>query len=169
MRKPTGNWSALLLLAAFIVCPKPAEGCSEARNSVTEVLTSPSDAVVTARFGPAHSPVRNTVQLHTGWDYGAAMGDPVRAAAAGSVTYAGYKSGYGNIIIISHGDDLDTAYAHLRRIDLDVGTCVDRGNIVGLVGSTGLVDTPHLHFEVRKNGAPVDPVMWFRTQRRNEE
>jgi murein DD-endopeptidase MepM/ murein hydrolase activator NlpD len=96
-------------------------------------------------------------RMHEGIDIGAACGTPIRAAAAGTVVYAGWMGGYGNIVIIDHGNGLATAYGHQSAIYASGGS-VSQGQTIGAVGSTGHSTGCHLHFEVRVNGSPVDPL-----------
>ena len=96
--------------------------------------------------------------MHEGIDLGAAYGTPIAAAAAGTVIYAGWLGGYGNLDVIDHGGGLSTAYGHQSRISVSVGEQVAQGQIIGDVGSTGHSTGPHLHFEVRVNGQAVDPL-----------
>jgi murein DD-endopeptidase MepM/ murein hydrolase activator NlpD len=95
--------------------------------------------------------------MHEGIDIAAPSGTPIRAAAAGRIIFAGVMSGYGNITIIDHGNGLATAYAHQSAFALGGGS-VSQGTIIGYVGTTGNSTGPHLHFEVRVNGTPVDPM-----------
>jgi murein DD-endopeptidase MepM/ murein hydrolase activator NlpD len=97
-------------------------------------------------------------RMHEGIDLGAAYGTPIAAAAAGTVIYAGWMEGYGNLTVIDHGGGLSTAYGHQSNIAVAVGQQVAQGQIIGNVGSTGHSTGPHLHFEVRVDGAPVDPL-----------
>jgi murein DD-endopeptidase MepM/ murein hydrolase activator NlpD len=96
--------------------------------------------------------------MHEGIDLGAAYGSPIAAAGAGSVIYAGWLGGYGNLTVIDHGGGLATAYGHQSSIVVSCGQDVSQGQTIGYVGSTGHSTGPHLHFEVRVNGAPVDPL-----------
>jgi murein DD-endopeptidase MepM/ murein hydrolase activator NlpD len=96
--------------------------------------------------------------LHPGIDIGAGMGTPIKAAASGRVIVAAYSGGYGNLVVIDHGNGLATAYAHQSRIAVSVGQEVSQGQVIGYVGSTGFSTGPHLHFEVRVNGSPADPM-----------
>lgn len=113
---------------------------------------------ITSHFGQRLDPVTGDWALHTGVDIGAPAGHPVRAATEGTVTYAGWDGNYGQVVRISHGDGVTTSYAHLRSIQLTAGQAVVKGQTVGEVGSTGKSTGPHLHFEWRVNGEPVDPL-----------
>ncbi len=97
-------------------------------------------------------------RMHEGIDLGAAYGTPIEAAAAGVVIYAGWMEGYGNLTAIDHGGGLSTAYGHQSRIVVGVSEQVAQGQVIGYVGSTGHSTGPHLHFEVRVDGQPVDPL-----------
>ena len=112
----------------------------------------PVNAPITSPFGWRWG------RLHEGIDLGAAYGSPIAAAAAGVVIYAGWESGYGNLVVIDHGGGLATAYGHQSRIAVSVGQSVSQGETIGYVGSTGHSTGPHLHFEVRVNGQAVDPL-----------
>jgi murein DD-endopeptidase MepM/ murein hydrolase activator NlpD len=105
-------------------------------------------------------PILERVRPHTGVDFSAPRGTPVRSVANGKVTFAGRQAGYGNIVRIDHPGPYDTAYAHLDRIAKEVieGTVVEKGQVIGFVGSTGLATGPHLHFELYKDGAFVNPL-----------
>jgi murein DD-endopeptidase MepM/ murein hydrolase activator NlpD len=109
--------------------------------------------------GPVTSPFgMRWGRMHEGIDIGASEGTPIRAAAAGRVVYAGWMSGYGNLVAIDHGRGISTAYAHQSRIGVGNGQVVSQGQTIGYVGCTGHCFGPHLHFEVRINGTPVDPL-----------
>jgi murein DD-endopeptidase MepM/ murein hydrolase activator NlpD len=97
-------------------------------------------------------------RLHEGIDIAASSGTPIRAAAAGTVIHAGWLGGYGNLVVLDHGNGLATAYAHASAILVSVGQRVAQGETIALVGSTGNSSGPHLHFEVRVNGIAVDPL-----------
>jgi murein DD-endopeptidase MepM/ murein hydrolase activator NlpD len=100
-------------------------------------------------------------RMHEGIDIAAGLGTPIRAAAAGTVIHAGWLGGYGNLVVLDHGDGLATAYAHASAILVGVGQSVAQGETVSLVGSTGNSTGPHLHFEVRVNGTAVDPLLYL--------
>lgn len=121
--------------------------------------SSSSSSLVWPASGPITSPYgMRWGSLHPGIDIGAGMGAPIHAAASGRVILAGYSGGYGNLIVIDHGNGLATAYAHQSRLGVSVGQDVSQGDVIGYVGSTGFSTGPHLHFEVRVNGSPVDPM-----------
>jgi murein DD-endopeptidase MepM/ murein hydrolase activator NlpD len=112
---------------------------------------------------PVSGPVTSTFgmrwgRMHEGIDIGAASGTPIRAAASGTVISAGWLGGYGNLIVIDHGGGLATAYAHMSGYAASSGQPVAQGQTIGFVGCTGHCFGSHLHFEVRVNGAPVDPL-----------
>ena len=115
----------------------------------------PCDGVVVSGFGMRWG------RMHEGIDIGCAYGTPNRAAASGTIIYAGWLGGYGNLVVVDHGNGLSTAYAHASSILVGVGQSVSQGETVSLVGSTGNSSGPHLHFEVRVNGQAVDPLLYL--------
>jgi murein DD-endopeptidase MepM/ murein hydrolase activator NlpD len=115
-------------------------------------LIWPVDGPVTSPFGERWG------RLHAGIDIGVPYGTPIRAAAAGRVIYCGWEEGYGNLTLIDHGGGIVTAYAHQSSIAVSCGQDVTQGQVIGSVGCTGHCFGPHLHFEVRVNGTPVDPL-----------
>ena len=122
------------------------------------VLSWPVSGAVTSGFGYRIHPIFHVRKMHTGIDISAGMGVPIRAASAGTVVSAGWRGGYGKCVVISHAGGLATLYAHQSEILAAVGERVKRGDVIGKVGSTGYSTGPHLHFEVRVNGSPVDPL-----------
>jgi murein DD-endopeptidase MepM/ murein hydrolase activator NlpD len=109
--------------------------------------------------GPVTSPFGwRWGRMHEGIDIGAGSGTPIHAAGSGTVIYAGWMGGYGNLVIIDHGNGLATAYGHQSAIAVSGGQSVSQGETIGYVGCTGHCFGPHLHFEVRVNGSPVDPL-----------
>ena len=113
-------------------------------------------------FGVRQDPFTGSPAMHTGLDIHADVGNPVRASADGTVTAAGWNGGYGRMVNVDHGNGLSTRYAHLSAIEVRVGQSVRTGQIVGKVGSTGRSTGPHLHYETRLRGEPVDPQKFLR-------
>lgn len=160
-------------------CPiNPAPTFRPACNPNNQQPTAPAGAVVmvaapatkpgamiipvkgkfTSPFGYRIHPISRTRRLHTGQDIGAPNGTPIAAAKDGIVTFTGWKGGYGNTVIIDHGNGITTLYAHQSRIASTPGTKVRQGQLIGYVGTTGASTGNHLHWEVRVNGAPVNPI-----------
>jgi len=106
-------------------------------------------------------PVFKTKTVHTGLDIEAAYGTPVKAEARGEVLFTGWLKGYGQVIILDHGGNMTTVYAHLSGIDVREGQVVEQGAAIGRVGNTGVATGPHLHFEVRINANAVDPLNYL--------
>jgi murein DD-endopeptidase MepM/ murein hydrolase activator NlpD len=121
----------------------------------------PAPGSVTSGFGYRVHPIFGTRRLHTGVDIGAPYGATVSACDSGTVAFAGVMSGYGNVIAIDHGGGFATTYNHLSGFAVQAGQSVSRGQSVGYVGCTGYCTGPHLHFEVRINGSPVDPMPYL--------
>jgi murein DD-endopeptidase MepM/ murein hydrolase activator NlpD len=124
-------------------------------------LAWPAAGPVTSGFGPRTHPIFGDVRVHTGIDIGAPYGAPVVASEDGTVVYVGAMSGYGNVVVIDHGNGLSTTYNHLSAFHVGSGSSVSRSSQIGSVGCTGYCTGPHLHFEVRVNGAPVDPMPYL--------
>jgi murein DD-endopeptidase MepM/ murein hydrolase activator NlpD len=124
----------------------------------TGSLIYPVSGPITSPFGWRIHPILGYKKFHTGVDFGVGYGTPIRAADSGTVIYATWMGGYGNVIIVDHGNGLSTLYAHQSSLAAGTGARVSRGQTVGYVGSTGFSTGPHLHFEVRVNGNPVDPM-----------
>jgi len=123
----------------------------------TGSFSSPADGPITSGYGMRFHPILRRYRMHTGVDISAGYGSPIRAAADGEVILAGHMRGYGNTIIVDHGGGVSTLYAHCSDILVLEGQNVQKGQIIARVGSTGLATGPHLHFEVRHNGTPVNP------------
>lgn len=117
-----------------------------------------SSVKIGSRFGYRRDPFTRRARFHAGVDIKARWGDPVGASHPGTVQFAGWYHGYGNLIIVHHGGGVTTYYAHLSSFELDVGDKVGRGTIVGYAGRTGRATSPHLHYEVRFEGNPVNPL-----------
>jgi len=142
-------------LAARIAAAQQAAAAASTSSSPAPssgVLGWPVAGPVTSGFGSRWG------RMHEGIDIGVPEGTPVHAAAAGTVIYAGWMSGYGNIVVIDHGNGLSTAYAHNSQLIVGQGASVGKGFVIALSGNTGHSTGPHVHFEVRVNGSPVDPL-----------
>ncbi len=120
--------------------------------------TIPVLGTITSRYGAKES-IRD--HTHQGLDIGAKTGTPIKAVAAGKVIHSGEKGGYGNLIIIDHGNGITTYYGHCSKLIKNVGEKVNSGDIIAAVGSTGNSTGPHLHFEIRKNGTYVNPTNYI--------
>jgi len=123
----------------------------------TGSMTWPCSGTLSSPFGWRIHPIFGVRKMHMGIDIGAGYGTPIKAADGGRVIYASWMSGYGNTSIVDHGGGISTLYAHQSQIAISGGP-VSRGQVIGYVGSTGYSTGPHLHFEVRVNGNPVDPM-----------
>ncbi len=112
---------------------------------------------ISSPFGWRIDPFTGRDELHEGIDFAAPMGTPIHAVAAGIVTWAGPRGGYGNMVQIDHGNGYSTRYGHASKILVHVGETVQRGDVIALVGSTGWSTGPHVHFEVLRNGLEINP------------
>lgn len=121
----------------------------------------PVHARITSPFGWRFHPVLGYSRMHTGIDLGVGDGTPVRAAKSGKVIIAGWMGGYGNVVVIDHGGGISTLYGHNSKLDVSVGQTVEQGQVISHSGSTGLSTGPHLHFEIRVDGNPQDPVKFL--------
>lgn len=115
------------------------------------------DSRIGSRFGNRSDPFNHRLAFHSGLDFPAPIGTPIRASAGGRVVFAGWRSDYGNQVQIDHGNGLLTRYSHASKLTVSVGDVVTPGQVVAMVGSTGRSTGPHLHFEVLKDGEFVDP------------
>jgi murein DD-endopeptidase MepM/ murein hydrolase activator NlpD len=149
--------------------PAPAAGPKPGLPSVPAPASTtrngrfiwPVNGSVGSGFGPRIHPISGGSRMHTGVDIGASSGTPIKAADGGVVVMAGPNGGYGNWTLIDHGGGLATGYGHQSSIGVSRGQRVSRGEVIGRVGSTGASTGPHLHWEVRVNGNPVDPMRWI--------
>jgi murein DD-endopeptidase MepM/ murein hydrolase activator NlpD len=149
-------------LAARIQAAQAASRSSSG-DGATDTSPSPTTAPTTGFIWPVSGPITSPFgmrwgTLHPGIDIGVPTGTPIHAAAAGTIIYCGWMSGYGNLVMIDHGGDLATLYGHQSRIAVSCGESVTQGQVIGYSGCTGFCTGPHVHFEVRVNGAPVDPL-----------
>jgi murein DD-endopeptidase MepM/ murein hydrolase activator NlpD len=124
-------------------------------------LYRPVPGAITSAFGYRMHPIFHVRKMHTGVDMHAGMGTPIRAAESGTVISAGWRGGYGKCVVIAHGGNLATLYGHQSTILVSAGETVERGEVIGKVGSTGYSTGPHLHFEVRVGGSPVNPANYL--------
>jgi murein DD-endopeptidase MepM/ murein hydrolase activator NlpD len=136
------------------------------RGATSGVGNGPCDARpvpggISSGFGPRIHPVYGNARQHNGLDMAGSAGDPITACRAGTVVIAGAQGGYGNAVVIDHGGGMATLYAHQSRLAVQVGQQVDAGAVIGFVGSTGLSTGPHLHFEVRMLGTPIDAALYL--------
>jgi murein DD-endopeptidase MepM/ murein hydrolase activator NlpD len=152
-RADAGEIDSLQAVSAELAARiQAAQAHSTVQRTGSGQLSWPVSAPITSPFGWRWG------RMHEGIDLGAAYGTPIAAAGSGTVIYAGWLGGYGNLTVIDHGGGLATAYGHQSRIAVSVGQQVAGGEIIGYVGSTGHSTGPHLHFEVRVNGQAVDPL-----------
>ncbi|MEL6968248.1 MAG: M23 family metallopeptidase [Pseudomonadota bacterium] len=119
-------------------------------------------SAISSQFGTRRDPFTGRRAIHAGLDYRAKTGTPIYATAGGKIIRAGRRGGYGKLVEISHGNGMSTRYAHMSRINVTKGSRVKRGQMIGRVGSTGRSTGPHLHYEVRRNGRPVNPIHYVR-------
>ncbi len=124
-------------------------------------LIRPVPGAVSSGFGKRVHPISGGVKMHNGVDMNAGHGNPIVAAKGGVVILSGVKGGYGNTVMIDHGGGMVTLYAHQSKLGVSVGQTVSQGQVIGWVGSTGQSTGPHLHFEVRINGTPRNPVSYW--------
>jgi murein DD-endopeptidase MepM/ murein hydrolase activator NlpD len=143
---------AAKIRAASTAAPSATASAGQAAAPSAAGLIWPVSGPITSPFGPRWG------GFHPGIDIGVPEGTPIHAAAAGTVIYCGWESGYGNLVVIDHHNGLATAYGHQSRIAVSCGANVAQGDVIGYTGCTGFCTGPHLHFEVRVNGAPVDPL-----------
>lgn len=129
-------------------------------TATSQGFIKPAAGGITSPYGARRHPVTGRNSFHTGVDYGASYGTPIKASKSGTVTTAGWHTAYGKMIIIDHGSGQSTLYAHSSQLNVSVGQQVSQGQTIALVGSTGYSTGPHLHFEVRINGQHQDPTRY---------
>lgn len=156
------SWEALddggRITAAGEVAPAP-------RTSVSVPSRMPVAGVqLTSGYGMRNHPILRQRRQHNGVDLAAAHGTPVYATADGRIGRAQWFGSYGNYVQIEHGGELQTRYAHLSSYTVEAGAMVSKGDLIGYIGSTGRSTGPHLHYEVRVDGEPVDPIPYMTTQ-----
>jgi len=126
----------------------------------------PTKGRLTSGFGERPSPFTGRLEFHAGIDIANRTGTQIMAAGKGTVTFAGYKKGYGYFVTVDHGYGFTTNYAHLSQILVEAGQKVEKGEVIAKMGNTGRSTGPHLHFEILKGGEPVDPLQYLQE---NEE
>jgi murein DD-endopeptidase MepM/ murein hydrolase activator NlpD len=152
-RQQAGEMEALQQVSSQLEAQiQAAQAQTPSTHRSSSGLIWPVQGPVTSPFGMRWG------RMHEGIDIGASSGTPIHAAASGTVIIAGWVSGYGNLTVIDHGGGLATAYGHQSGLAVGIGAQVAQGDVIGWVGCTGHCFGPHLHFEVRINGAPVDPL-----------
>lgn len=152
-------------LAEFVAALPPTRsgpGAHAGFSLLRGRLPHPVAGTIEAGFGRVVEPRFKTVTAQNGIDIRAAAGSTVRAVAAGTVAYAGWFKGYGNLVIVDHGDGYHTLVAHLASMSTAMGEDVEGGTLLGTVGDTGSLKGTYLYFEVREHGRPVDPRAWLR-------
>jgi murein DD-endopeptidase MepM/ murein hydrolase activator NlpD len=131
------------------------------RNQTGFHVLRPVPGGITSPFGWRYHPILHIWRMHSGVDLQAWTGDPVHAAASGTVVFAGWEGGYGLLVVIDHHNGYSTAYGHNSKLYVSVGEHVTAGETISAVGMTGIATGPHVHFEVRHFGVPVNPVPFF--------
>lgn len=123
----------------------------------------PVDGRLMSSFGHRSDPFSGTSAFHAGVDISALQGTPIKATADGVIASAEWAGEYGRLVVVDHGNGVQTYYAHMSRVEVVAGQWVRRGEIVGRVGSTGRSTSPHLHYEVRRGGTPINPYPYLKT------
>ena len=150
---------ALYIAAALLALPLGAAQFAWAQTAApADYSLAPTDGPLGAGFGPRQSPAAGEARFHEGTDFKVAVGTPVHAVAAGTVSFAGTREGYGLTVEIDHGNDRKTRYAHLQSAAVAVGDKVTPGTVIAASGSSGSSTYPHLHFEVWQDGQAIDPM-----------
>jgi murein DD-endopeptidase MepM/ murein hydrolase activator NlpD len=132
-------------------------------------IGKPSDGKITSGFGYRLNPFTKIgMEFHSGIDFKGVVGDSIKTTGAGVVAFAGVRSGYGRCIIIEHKDNLQTLYGHLSKIQVKEGEHVKSGQLIGLMGSTGRSNGPHLHYEIIMNREKINPIKYVNIEEEND-
>lgn len=123
---------------------------------------SPVNGRISSHYGKREHPRNGEENFHSGIDISSSPGNPVKATADGIVSFSGWSGGSGNLVVLEHGHGFSTFYAHNRSIPVNVAKKIKRGDIIGYVGSTGYSTGPHVHYEIWKDGKPIDPVNYLK-------
>ena len=153
------------VIKSLSTAAKPAEQIQKVSpksfTSLKGLLNMPVKGKIVYFFGPYKNNEFNVVNFRSGIVIQAERGEPIRAVFNGKVLYASWFKGYGNMIIIDHGDNYYTVYAHAEELFVSKDDMVENGEVVATVGDTGSLTGPNLHFEVRHHGKPIDPLKWI--------
>lgn len=152
--------------------PPPKEAPPAEKRAADEfkgLLNMPVNGTITSFFGPYTLPHLNVPGFRNGIDIQAPIGEPIRAVKGGTTLYAGWFKGYGNMVILDHGDSYCTVYTHAQELFKKKGEAVTPGEVIGTVGDTCSLDGPKLHFEIRHHGKPIDPLKWMEKRSKNED
>jgi murein DD-endopeptidase MepM/ murein hydrolase activator NlpD len=161
VRLPPANESFSRALTRLAIARAQAQDLKNTLSYVPLRRPLAGELDMSSPFGVRMDPFVHEAAMHTGIDFRGTIGDPVHATAAGKVVKAGWEGGYGQLVEIDHGEGLSTRYGHLSEIDVRVGQTVRIGQVIGRVGSTGRSTGPHLHYETRINGEPVNPTKFL--------
>jgi murein DD-endopeptidase MepM/ murein hydrolase activator NlpD len=145
------------LVAAVGACSTAVPGTPVVDEEEAKLPPRQKSMRVTSGFGMRHDPLHGELRRHDGVDIAAPVGTPIRAPKDGVVRFAGDRGGYGNVVYLDHGDGTESRYAHCDAIAVRAGQVVRSGDVIASVGSTGRSTGPHLHLELRANGAALDP------------
>lgn len=149
----------------FILLAALQSGCATKAGGgggVPSIWPIPTQGmVISSPFGMRPQPPSGRMRLHKGVDLQVPEGTPVYVTADGIVSFSGEQRDYGNIIVVDHANDLQTAYAHLKKRRVKQGDAVAQGQLIGNVGKSGNATTWHLHYEVRRKGVPIDPMPYL--------
>ncbi|GMW01421.1 MAG: hypothetical protein AMXMBFR84_25580 [Candidatus Hydrogenedentota bacterium] len=160
-------WIGACLALGLLVSGCVTGGGRTSQSHIPSAWPTDKGYPVTSVFGPRQDPLTRALKNHNGLDIAAPNKSDVFAAGAGRVCYSGRTdNGYGNLIGIDHGNGLESWYAHLSKRKAKVGRRVDQGQVIGKVGKTGRATAPHLHFEVRHQGKPIDPALYIAAEPR---
>jgi len=155
--EPSGGFAKIIPPAPKVAARGPVVISRPSGAYSTKLAAASSALKVNSNFGYRRDPFTGRGRRHTGVDIDGEWGESVGTSLAGTISFAGVKRGYGNIVIVDHGQGLSTYYAHLSSMTVGVGQAVAAGQTIGFVGSTGRSTGPHLHYEVRAYGYPVNP------------
>ena len=160
------SFTFLALTAGFLWGQTTATDQNDSNDISAMNFICPVDSgKITYQFGNRTHPILKVTRHHDGLDIQAPTGRSVYATADGEIVYAGMLGGYGKTVKIKHGEIYQTMYGHLNKIFVRVGQKVRKGEKIGVVGNTGISTVSHLHYEIRKNGTPVDPLKLFSSER----